>query len=103
MLTSKKKLADVCGEVVLMPPMPKLGETILGEPDQILTLGKTELPYSVFLEYIFALGESTYRPGSYHLLEHNCNCFSQEVCQFLTGGPIPEEIRELPQEISGNK
>ncbi|GFQ65707.1 desumoylating isopeptidase 1, partial [Trichonephila clavata] len=79
------------------------GETILGEPDQILTLGKTELPYSVFLEYIFALGESTYRPGSYHLLEHNCNCFSQEVCQFLTGGPIPAEIRELPQEISGNK
>ncbi|XP_055935852.1 uncharacterized protein LOC129965740 [Argiope bruennichi] len=79
------------------------GETILGEPDQILTLGKTELPYSVFLEYIFALGESTYRPGSYHLLEHNCNCFSQEVCQFLTGGPIPAEIRELPQEISANK
>ncbi|GIY49976.1 desumoylating isopeptidase 1 [Caerostris darwini] len=79
------------------------GETILGEPDQILTLGKTELPYSVFLEYIFALGESTYRPGSYHLLEHNCNCFSQEVCQFLTGGPIPAEIRELPHEISASK
>ncbi|KAG8195138.1 hypothetical protein JTE90_023315 [Oedothorax gibbosus] len=79
------------------------GETILGEPDQILTLGRTELPYSVFLEYIFALGESTYKPGTYHLLEHNCNCFSQEVCQFLTGGPIPAEIRELPQEISSNK
>lgn len=37
------------------------GETILGEPDQILKLGRTELPYSVFLEYIFALGESTYK------------------------------------------
>ncbi|XP_015929136.1 uncharacterized protein [Parasteatoda tepidariorum] len=79
------------------------GETILGEPDQILTLGKTELPYSVFLEYIFALGESTYRPGSYHLLEHNCNTFSQEVCQFVIGCSIPSEIRELPQEISQNK
>lgn len=79
------------------------GETILGEPDQILKLGKTELPYSVFLEYIFAQGESTYKPGSYHLLEHNGNVFSQEVCQFLTGGPIPSEIRDLPQEISSNK
>ncbi|XP_054722843.1 desumoylating isopeptidase 1-like, partial [Uloborus diversus] len=78
------------------------GETILGAPDQIVPLGQTELPYSLFLEYVFGLGETTYKPGSYHLLEHNSNCFSSEVCQFLTGGPIPSEIREVAKEISSN-
>ncbi|XP_023242567.1 uncharacterized protein LOC111640749 [Centruroides sculpturatus] len=75
------------------------GGTILGEPDQILTLGKTELPYSVFLEYIFGLGESNYRPGCYDFQNHNCNNFTQEVAIFLTGKPIPEDFREIPSEI----
>lgn len=75
------------------------GGTILGEPDQILTLGKTELPYSVFLEYIFGLGESNYRPGCYDFQNHNCNTFTQEVAVFLTGKPIPEDFRDIPSEI----
>ena len=37
------------------------GETMLGEPDQIIQLGKTELPYSLFLEYISSLSDSTFR------------------------------------------
>ena len=37
------------------------GETMLGEPDQIVQLGKTELPYSLFLEYISSLSDSTFR------------------------------------------
>ncbi|XP_076309626.1 uncharacterized protein LOC143224962 [Tachypleus tridentatus] len=75
------------------------GETILGEPDQILNLGKTEIPYSIFLEFIFALGESSYRPGCYDLLKHNCNNFSQDTAIFLTGRSIPQEILDLPQEV----
>lgn len=75
------------------------GETILGDPDQILTLGNTELPYSLFLEYIFALGESSYKPQTYDLFKHNCNNFTQEVAVFLTGKSIPQEILELPDEI----
>ena len=34
---------------------------MLGEPDQIVQLGKTELPYSLFLEYISSLSDSTFR------------------------------------------
>lgn len=76
-----------------------VGETILKEPDQILSLGRTELPYSLFLEYIFALGESGYKPHTYDLFRHNCNNFTQEVAVFLTGKSIPQEILDLPEEF----
>ncbi|RWS08794.1 uncharacterized protein B4U79_01416 [Dinothrombium tinctorium] len=75
------------------------GETILGEPDQIVNMGKTEIPYSVFLEFIFSLGESVFAPGKYDLFENNCNNFSNEVITFLVGKGIPREILELPNEV----
>lgn len=75
------------------------GETILKDPDQILSLGRTELPYSLFLEYIFASGESSYKPHTYDLFRHNCNNFTQEVAVFLTGKSIPQEILDLPEEF----
>ncbi|XP_054155325.1 uncharacterized protein LOC128953828 [Oppia nitens] len=75
------------------------GETVLGEPDQILSLGKCQLPYSLFLEYLFSLGDSSFAPVSYSLLDHNCNNFSNELSIFLTGRPIPQEIIDLPQEV----
>ncbi|CAN8003006.1 unnamed protein product [Ixodes hexagonus] len=75
------------------------GQTVLHDPDQILTLGHTELPYSLFLEYIFALGESSYKPQTYDLFKHNCNNFTQEVATFLTGKSIPQEILDLPEEF----
>lgn len=34
---------------------------MLGQPDKILKLGITEVPYNLLLEYVFGLGESTYR------------------------------------------
>lgn len=37
------------------------GETILQEPMQIMPLGKSEVPYSLFLEYIFELGETSFQ------------------------------------------
>jgi hypothetical protein len=40
-----------------------------------------------------------YRPHDYHLLEHNCNNFSSEVAQFLTGKDIPSYITSLPDEV----
>ena len=30
---------------------------------------------------------------------HNCNTFSNEVAQFLTGKKIPSYITDLPQEV----
>ncbi|MBW00923.1 Desumoylating isopeptidase 1, partial [Eschrichtius robustus] len=36
---------------------------------------------------------------AYNLFEHNCNTFSNEVAQFLTGRKIPSYITDLPSEV----
>ncbi|OBZ91273.1 hypothetical protein A0J61_00658, partial [Choanephora cucurbitarum] len=35
----------------------------------------------------------------YHLLDFNCNTFSNDVCQFLCGQSIPDHITSLPSEF----
>lgn len=75
------------------------GCTILGMPDSTVDLGNTEVPRDLFQEYLSSLGESTYRLEKYHLFEHNCNTFSSEVAQFLTGKKIPSYITDLPSEV----
>ncbi|OQR67182.1 hypothetical protein BIW11_04821 [Tropilaelaps mercedesae] len=75
------------------------GETVMGEPMQIVQLGKTEIPYALFLEYVFEMGESSFKGTTYDLFKHNCNTFSLEVAQFLTGKNIPQEIIDLPEEV----
>lgn len=40
-----------------------------------------------------------FRGANYNLLKHNCNTFSQELCQFLCGVSIPKYILDLPQDI----
>lgn len=39
------------------------------------------------------------RGSSYSLLKHNCNSFSEDLCQFLCGTSIPKYILDLPQEF----
>ncbi|XP_076074751.1 uncharacterized protein LOC143045840 isoform X1 [Mytilus galloprovincialis] len=75
------------------------GGTVLGQPDQIEHLGTTQIPKEMFHNYLLELGQSTFRPHDYHLLEHNCNNFSSEVAQFLTGQDIPSHITSLPAEV----
>jgi hypothetical protein len=36
---------------------------------------------------------------SYHLLNHNCNNFTDEACRWLVGQPIPAHITGLPAEV----
>ncbi|XP_065349319.1 uncharacterized protein LOC135945509 isoform X4 [Cloeon dipterum] len=73
--------------------------TVLGQPDRIVNLGDTFIPYEVFLDYVLGLGDSTFRADDYDLFRHNCNTFSNEVSQFLCGTEIPKYIIDLPQEI----
>ncbi|KAK7868449.1 hypothetical protein R5R35_011202 [Gryllus longicercus] len=73
--------------------------TVLGEPDRVVELGETFIPYQVFLEYVLGLGETTYGPHTYDLFHHNCNNFTDEVSQFLCGKGIPKYILDVPQEI----
>ncbi|XP_075889764.1 desumoylating isopeptidase 1-like [Nelusetta ayraudi] len=73
--------------------------TVIGEPDSIVDLGFTEVPEEIFTEYLSSLGESSYSSDKYSLFEHNCNVFSNEVAQFLTGRKIPSYITDLPSDI----
>lgn len=75
------------------------GGTMLGEPNSIVDLGSTEVTEEIFMEYLSSLGESTYRGDNYRLFEHNCNTFSDEVAQFLTGSKVPSYITDLPAEV----
>lgn len=73
--------------------------TILGEPNEIVKLGTTELSEDDFLEVIQQLSENKFKNGTYNLLEHNCNNFSNEVSTLLLGKGIPQHIIDLPKEI----
>ncbi|KAH7935710.1 hypothetical protein HPB52_012680 [Rhipicephalus sanguineus] len=75
------------------------GRTDLGKPDRVVSLGRTELPNDVCVEYIRDLGRYNYKSSSYHLFRRNCNNFSQDLSLFLTGNSIPREIRELPDDF----
>ncbi|KAI4456795.1 desumoylating isopeptidase [Holotrichia oblita] len=75
------------------------GSTALGAPLEIVLLGHTQVPYSVFFDYLNGLGEGTYAGCNYKLLSHNCNVFSNDVGQFLCGASIPKHILDLPNEI----
>ena len=64
-------------------------------PIEIIPMGYTELPEEIILGFI---EENSYRFTSetYDLLSHNCNNFSEELVNFLTGNHIPDKILNLP-------
>lgn len=75
------------------------GGTVLGQPNKLEKIGETFIPYQVFKDYLRGLAESTFRGSNYNLIKHNCNIFSQELCQFLCGTSIPKYILDLPQDL----
>ncbi|XP_030891499.1 desumoylating isopeptidase 1 isoform X1 [Leptonychotes weddellii] len=75
------------------------GGTLLGPPDSVVDVGSTEVTEELFQEYLSSLGESLFRREAYNVFENNCNTFTNEVAQFLTGRKIPSYITDLPSEI----
>ena len=37
------------------------GGTVLGEPNRVESIGETEIPYSIFFDFVLTLGENNYR------------------------------------------
>ena len=77
------------------------GGTMMGQPLEKKDLGFTEIPFDVFMDHLEELSKTSYRPETYNLLQHNCNNFSSELAQFLTGNDIPSHITSLPQLKGG--
>ncbi|KAI9315991.1 PPPDE putative peptidase domain-containing protein [Dichotomocladium elegans] len=69
-----------------------------GQPLEVVDMGETYLPEEVIIDYIESQ-RNVFTPESYHLLDFNCNTFSENLCQFLTGRSIPAHITGLPAEF----
>ncbi|KAI8587984.1 thioredoxin family protein [Geranomyces variabilis] len=74
------------------------GQTHHGVPLEVIPMGQTEIPREMFLEYLQEL-KKVWTADKYHLLDNNCNTFSNELCNFLVGKDIPSHITGLPAEF----
>ncbi|KAK7203411.1 PPPDE putative peptidase domain-containing protein [Myxozyma melibiosi] len=74
------------------------GSTHHGQPLEIVDMSESSLPEDIVREYIGSLAE-IYTQEKYDLFMHNCNNFSQDLCQFLVGRDIPPHISNLPREV----
>ena len=80
------------------------GCTVLGTPERVESVGETEVPHSLFLDYVIALGDSTFGPAKFDRRNHNSNAFCKEVTQFLCGKQFPlgadeKEVKEKVQTV----
>jgi len=73
-------------------------KTQFGTPKEVLQMGETEVDEEGFREYLEKL-QPRYNIGTYNLTNHNCNNFSDEVCEFLVGKKIPKDIVSLPSDV----
>ena len=73
-------------------------QTPFGFPNKIEQIGETQIPKEIFLEFLRELSPK-FSVATYDLLKNNCNNFTEECCQFLTGTSIPSYIIGLPSEV----
>ncbi|KAJ3877193.1 PPPDE putative peptidase domain-containing protein [Lentinula edodes] len=74
------------------------GRSHHGNPLHIVDLGTTDIDEGTFNEYLEEMREH-YTADKYHLLEFNCNSFTNDCAAFLTGGSIPDFIKDLPSDF----
>ncbi|KAH7926479.1 hypothetical protein BV22DRAFT_1032860 [Leucogyrophana mollusca] len=61
-------------------------------------MGETSVDERTFTEYLSEM-RNTYTADKYHLLDFNCNSFTNDCVGFLTGGSIPDYIKDLPADF----
>lgn len=80
--------------ISITPP----GGSHLGQPTRIIEMGETAIDEDTFEQYISEMRHE-FTAEKYHLLDFNCNTFSNECIAFLTGGSIPDYIKSLPMDF----
>jgi len=75
------------------------GMTPFGNPTEVQELGRTQVSVRLFDDYLGQL-RPRYTADTYHLLDNNCNNFTEDVAVFLTGTGIPKKITGLPHQIA---
>lgn len=66
------------------------------QPIETIPMGGTEIPEE-FADMFIEENRPRFTSETYDLLNHNCNNFSDEFVEFLTGNHIPDKIINLPQ------
>ncbi|KAJ7644245.1 PPPDE putative peptidase domain-containing protein [Roridomyces roridus] len=74
------------------------GKSHHGTPLQIVDLGETSIDQDTWEEYLEEMREH-YTADKYHLLDFNCNSFTNDCAGFLTGGAIPSFVKDLPTDF----
>ncbi|KAH9927057.1 DUF862-domain-containing protein [Amylocystis lapponica] len=74
------------------------GQSHHGKPLQIVDMGETALDEDTLQEYLTEMS-SHYTADKYHLLDFNCNSFTNDCVGFLTGNSIPGWIKDLPSDF----
>lgn len=66
----------------------------------VVSMGQTDKTFAEFATYLGEINPR-YTGNKYHLLQHNCNNFSDEIVRWLRGDGvgIPEHITELPNLV----
>ena len=73
-----------------------------GDYNRKLIVGYTDLLKPEFEKWVRLREKEKYGRLCYHLVMQNCNHFTSEAVQFLTGNEIPSEILRLPQLITSS-
>ncbi|KAJ5075730.1 desumoylating isopeptidase 1 [Anaeramoeba ignava] len=73
-------------------------KTPFGAPVRTVKIGETSISQDIFIEFLRSISDR-FSFQKYNLFTNNCSNFSDEVCLFLTGKSIPNEITGLPQEV----
>ncbi|KAA8498807.1 Desumoylating isopeptidase 1 [Porphyridium purpureum] len=71
--------------------------TPYGAPVQTIEMGITQKRADEFQMFLHSV-QSTFSMETYHILDNNCNNFSDACCRFLLGKSIPQYILDLPNE-----
>lgn len=61
-------------------------------------MGETELPKEVFEDFLLDIAHK-YTPEKYNVIEHNCNNFTDEACEFLVGKGIPKKVVDQAKDL----
>eukprot|EP01096_Ripella_sp_DP13-Kostka_P002550 TRINITY_DN13425_c0_g1_i1.p1 TRINITY_DN13425_c0_g1~~TRINITY_DN13425_c0_g1_i1.p1 ORF type:complete len:505 (+),score=209.79 TRINITY_DN13425_c0_g1_i1:69-1517(+) len=71
---------------------------VYGTPTKVITLGVTSVGMDLFDSWVQEISDQ-FSPNNYNLINNNCNHFTNEASQFLTGSLIPDFVRLLPQQL----
>ncbi|KAJ3433171.1 desumoylating isopeptidase [Anaeramoeba flamelloides] len=72
------------------------GRTQYGTPMKVEEIGETVIPKDVFVDFLRNISHK-YTQQTYDLIKNNCNNFSNQTCEFLSGNQIPSYILDLPK------